>query len=266
VTEAIICGPSGDAPVLTSIRDVAGDSGGRVTLTWGKSSRDASSFAPAIKRYKIWRRKVDLQGASANLVLAAAETAAPLVASGSAEHGESGPIWELVGQVPATRACSYTFNAATYGDSASGNPGWVRFYVSANTGAPGGRFDSPVDSGYSVNNHLSMESEGGRDRQLPDGPDRQVTVTRLEVPEPNPGRDGFAIRFELATAGWAQVQVYDIVGRCIATLAEGPADAGRHITGWDTRTADGSRAAPGIYFVRLMTRSEALTAKVVLVR
>jgi C1A family cysteine protease len=266
VTEANICGPSGEAPVLTSIRDVAGDSGGHVTLTWGKSSRDAAGFAPAIQRYKVWRRTVQLQGAEASFMLAAAEMAAPPVGSRPSEQAESGPVWELVGQVPATRACSYTFNAATFGDSTSGNPAWVRFYVSAHTGEPGGRFDSPVDSGYSVNNHHSLDSEGGRDRPTPDGPDRQVTVTRLEAAEPNPGRDGFAIRFDLATTGWAQLQVYDIVGRCIATLVEGPADAGRHVARWDSRTADGSQAAPGINFVRLMTRSGALTAKVVLVR
>jgi hypothetical protein len=256
-----------DRPVLASIQDVPGDNGGHVRLTWKRSLYDSEGSSPLVKRYRVWRRVTE----PASLGLDAEDSdlagVIPPVDKRPYEHGEDGPVWEPVATVSATGQCSYTFDTQTTCDSSSGDPCWTKFYVSAHTGQVGQRFDSPVDSGYSVDNLLAEGSEGDRAQPVPPGPDDVVVATTcLGSPEPNPGAEGFVIRYDLAKSGWIELEVYDITGRSVVTLVDGHVDAGPHLARWDGRAADRSRVAPGIYFVRLMTLSEIHTAKLVLAR
>ncbi|MFN8587293.1 MAG: FlgD immunoglobulin-like domain containing protein [Candidatus Eisenbacteria bacterium] len=73
---------------------------------------------------------------------------------------------------------------------------------------------------------------------------------QLGVPRPNPAREGARIALELPRAGVAQVVIYDVLGRRVATLHEGALGAGRHEFAWSRRDAHGTRAAAGVYFVR----------------
>jgi len=261
------CGIVPEEPVLATISDVSGDDGGQVRLAWARSMYDAESATPQVKRYKVWRLRSpepgDLLGGSG----AYADYSPPATPKGPVLHGEAGSVWELVGVVGATGQCGYAFNAPTHCDSSGSDPCWTHFFVSAHTGTVGEHFDSPVDSGYSVNDLLAQGDRDETNDPIPYGPDQDaVVVTALATPEPNPAAGGFVIRYDLASADWHQVDVYDIAGRRVATLADGLADQGHYVARWDGRLPDGMPAAPGIYFVRLATASGCHTAKLVLVR
>jgi hypothetical protein len=182
-------------------------------------------------------------------------------ANGPREHSETGSVWEIVGTVGATGACTYTFDAPTVCD---GSGCMTQFYVSAHTGQAAGHYDSPADSGYSLDNALGG---GGEQGPVPAWPDNaRVESVRLLPPEPNPGGSRVVIGFVLPEADWVTLQVYDIVGRRVAVLVDGQIEAGSHEAAWDAAMADGQRAAPGVYFASLVTHSEVRTAKLLLVR
>jgi hypothetical protein len=73
---------------------------------------------------------------------------------------------------------------------------------------------------------------------------------RLASPSPNPFNSSTLIGFDLARDARASVQVFDVEGRLVATLAEGEFTAGPHSVVWNGTTGSGARAAAGIYFVR----------------
>jgi hypothetical protein len=195
-----------------------------------------------------------------------AEGVLPATLAGPYPHSENGPNWELAGTVRASAKCNYTLDVATPCDSGPSGACWTKFFVSAQTGVFGERYDSPVDSGYSVDN-LFERGAPDRTQPIPHDPDEDaVKVTRLVPPEPNPASGAFVIHYDIATADWVRLEVYDVSGRRMVMLADGLASRGHHAATWDASGPDGTRAAPGMYFVRLLTSREAQTAKLVLLR
>jgi hypothetical protein len=83
----------------------------------------------------------------------------------------------------------------------------------------------------------------------------------LEQNYPNPFALPTTIAFSLAEAGPVTVAVYDLLGRRVATLLDGPLPAGPHAVTWDG--ADGLQrpAPPGLYLYRL-TAGEHASARV----
>ena len=61
------------------------------------------------------------------------------------------------------------------------------------------------------------------------------------------------IQYELPTRGRVDVAVFDVLGRRVATLAQGDVEAGRRIVSWSGVVRGGRPAASGVYFVRLET-------------
>jgi hypothetical protein len=80
------------------------------------------------------------------------------------------------------------------------------------------------------------------------------TATRLYSPFPNPLRGASTLNFDLARAATMRLEVFDLSGRRIATLASGPFDAGAYSISWDGRRSDGSTAGAGLYFIRMSGR------------
>lgn len=70
----------------------------------------------------------------------------------------------------------------------------------------------------------------------------------LGAPTPNPGRGVISFAIEVPTAGDVDLRVFDVAGRLVATLTDGPLTAGRHMVRWNARAA---HVAGGIYFARL---------------
>ena len=78
---------------------------------------------------------------------------------------------------------------------------------------------------------------------------------------PNPFSGRTAIRFALEEAGDVRLAVYDVTGREVAALADGPAEAGQHAA---TFEADG--LAAGVYVWRLVADGHVETGRITLVR
>lgn len=85
-------------------------------------------------------------------------------------------------------------------------------------------------------------------------------VPGLSVAGANPGRGPLRLRVELPTAGPLALEILDVAGRRVATLADGGATAGAHEWVWD---AAASGAAPGVYVARLVTAGGATTRTLV---
>ena len=73
----------------------------------------------------------------------------------------------------------------------------------------------------------------------------------LLPPTPNPSRLETTIRFDLPSAGDVELGIYDVTGRQIAPLIDGPRDGGSGGSTWDGRDGDGYPVPAGFYLVRL---------------
>jgi hypothetical protein len=80
---------------------------------------------------------------------------------------------------------------------------------------------------------------------------------------PNPFGAATRIRIRTPNAGAARLELFDVAGRRVAILADRTLDAGEWDIEWDGRCGDGSRPAPGTYFLRLRGRGFAATGKIV---
>ena len=78
---------------------------------------------------------------------------------------------------------------------------------------------------------------------------------------PNPFNPATRLQFRIARHQPVRLIVYDLTGKEIATLLDGPVDPGTY-----TVTFDGSGLASGVYFCRLLSPPFAQTRKLVLIR
>ena len=78
---------------------------------------------------------------------------------------------------------------------------------------------------------------------------------------PNPFSSETSIDYTIPTEGHVQVQVFDILGREVATLVDEHQAAGRHSTRWDA-----SSAPSGLYLYRIFAGGRAASGRMVLVR
>ncbi len=88
----------------------------------------------------------------------------------------------------------------------------------------------------------------------------------LSPARPNPASGAQRFAFTLPAASPVQLAIYDVSGRRVATLCDGPRTAGTHAASWDGRDADGAAAAPGLYFARLRAAGGVASATVVRVK
>ncbi len=86
----------------------------------------------------------------------------------------------------------------------------------------------------------------------------------LSPAHPNPARGAVALEIELRQETRVTLRVHDVSGRVIATLADRTFGAGSSVVRWDGRTREGTRAAAGVYFVRLVAGGDIRTRRVVL--
>jgi hypothetical protein len=98
---------------------------------------------------------------------------------------------------------------------------------------------------------------------LPPSPG-SAAVLRLAQNRPNPCRGSTAIAFSAGDDGPARLTVFDVAGREVVRLFDGPAAPGGSTVTWDGRSSDGTAVPPGIYFYRLQTASGVRTRKLIL--
>lgn len=68
---------------------------------------------------------------------------------------------------------------------------------------------------------------------------------------PNPFSSDTVLRFSLPKEDHARLRIYDLSGRLVRVLLDGPADAGPNTAYWDGRGLSGDPVAGGIYFYKL---------------
>ena len=96
-----------------------------------------------------------------------------------------------------------------------------------------------------------------------DGPAAVGTLALAPV-QPNPAHGRGVLRFTLARAGDARLELLDAAGRRVRTLASGARAAGAYELVWDGRDGAGRNAPAGLYWARLTTPDGARTQRFVL--
>jgi hypothetical protein len=94
-----------------------------------------------------------------------------------------------------------------------------------------------------------------------DAPTAQPQALALEAAYPNPFRASATVGYRLTQPADVRLAVYDVLGRRVAVLAEGPAGAGEH-----RATFDAAGLASGVYLVVLEADGQRQSKKVLLLR
>jgi hypothetical protein len=154
--------PPTRAPDITSICDVGNDQGGKVRIKWNASYYDSLGSSKPVTAYSIWRRIDPLPLAMRNIALGEGPGDVMFLYP----PGE----WDYVTSVPACCEKTYATLVPTLADSTISNGMYYSaFFVRALTATPGVYFDSPVDSGYSVDNLAPAPPEGLHGAQIANG-------------------------------------------------------------------------------------------------
>lgn len=98
------------------------------------------------------------------------------------------------------------------------------------------------------------------------GPDLPYRQLRLAPNQPNPFNPATTITYELARDGRARLEVFDLAGKRVRTLVDGPVAAGAHTVVWDGRDDAGDAVASGTYLCRLGADGQATTGKMTLLK
>jgi parallel beta-helix repeat protein len=84
---------------------------------------------------------------------------------------------------------------------------------------------------------------------------------------PNPAKDQLAITFELRDAAPFSAEVFDLLGRHVATLQSmQQAEPGTHTIQWNLTDAKGARIPSGVYFLVLTVQNRVVRQKLMVVR
>ncbi len=140
-------------PVIESVQDVPNDQGGKIQLRWARSYLDTIPNTE-ITHYSVWRRLPPL--AEGMLYASDEQTEQPKITADFEGHAvrmlSDGYAWEWLENVPARYFETYALTVESLYDSLDSDPGWQYFMVSAQTETAYVYYDSPIDSGYSVDN------------------------------------------------------------------------------------------------------------------
>ncbi|MGA9115753.1 MAG: right-handed parallel beta-helix repeat-containing protein [Bacteroidota bacterium] len=92
----------------------------------------------------------------------------------------------------------------------------------------------------------------------PGSPTVCTTPMRLNLLQnyPNPFNSSTTISYQLPTGGHVTLEIFDVLGRKIATLVDDRREAGRYSVTWGGTSQTGSLMASGIYLARFSVTSE----------
>ena len=83
---------------------------------------------------------------------------------------------------------------------------------------------------------------------------------------PNPFNPNTTIAFGLKEQGHVSLRVYDAAGRLVVALIDESRPAGTYGAVWNGKAENGTTAASGVYFYRLITKEFEETKKMILLR
>ena len=96
--------------------------------------------------------------------------------------------------------------------------------------------------------------------------DGSPLVTALRSVRPNPTRAGSRIEYSLARDGRVLIEIFNVRGQRVRTLADRTEPAGARSLAWDGRDDDGVPVSSGVYLVRLTVGEYTDKRKVAIVR
>jgi hypothetical protein len=88
--------------------------------------------------------------------------------------------------------------------------------------------------------------------------------TKLGKPFPNPLKSEATIEYQLQKTSYVRMELYDILGRRVATLVSEEKTAGQHALQWSQ--SGSRRLASGVYFLRMRAGDFTATQKMTIVR
>jgi hypothetical protein len=127
-------------------------------------------------------------------------------------------------------------------------------YVAANTGWHGVVVVNEDGGTGSYHLRINQGVVGVNDPQAP-------VANALQGIAPNPARGPARFDFALREASRVSFQVLDVAGRVVSETPERSWQSGRWSMSWDGRARNGSRLAPGVYFVRMQVAGQPLALK-----
>lgn len=83
---------------------------------------------------------------------------------------------------------------------------------------------------------------------------------------PNPFNPATTISFDLPQAAQVRLEIFNILGRRVATLVDGEMPAGAHMVEWNSRNESGERVSSGVYFYRVIAGDDVLSKKMLLLK
>ena len=157
-----------------------------------------------------------------------------------------------VNSLAVNSATSITANITLASTAASG----ARAITVTNSGSGGG--SATLSSGFTVGTGTATSVE-----QVPSS--GSPATFALEQNYPNPFNPSTQIKYSLEKAVRVSLKIYNVLGNEVATLVDGPQEAGSHSITFSTNTG-ASNIATGVYFYRLQAGSFVSTKKLVLIK
>ena len=160
----------------------------------------------------------------------------------------------------------------TNGLSESFEHGLVKFHVRADSipyAVDNGELLQTMIDGDVATCYVKLHMESGAVTTVTLNPTTGVPdgiIALLKQNRPNPARTGTTIQFVLAYPSEVTLDVFDVAGRMVASLENGPMTPGPHESPWDLTDDAGNTVASGVYFYRLKAGDETLTRKLIVIR
>jgi hypothetical protein len=183
--------------------------------------------------------------------------------------GEDGQTWnlELAVSTEKTRAGdpeTVRLSLVEHGTAPSGYNLYV-FDLDRQMPLPvmAGAVEVPVESGQTAHLRVVAGSETFA-KSNSDGIPLEEIETKLGKPYPNPLESEATIEYQLQKTSYVRMELYDILGRRVATLVSEEKTAGQHTLQWSP--SGNRRLASGVYFLRMRAGDFTATQKMTIVR
>jgi hypothetical protein len=115
--------------------------------------------------------------------------------------------------------------------------------------------------------HVGNESDPGSPTTVT-GADTRGLPERFALYQniPNPFNPVTTVRFDITKRTTARLCIFDVKGRLVRVLVDGPVDPGRKQVTWDGRNGKGNPVTSGVYFYHLVTPEFSDARKMILIR
>lgn len=220
----------------------------------------AVGFADTDLTLEILNARLDVPkgGAASGSMITLAETGTLGLAieSGASIQNVRGRMTGIIAGPVSIPAVTGTLSFASTTNAASvyryTNQGWVML----DSWLQGGRISATVEEGgiYALGEGIGVFA--------PEIPAQLV----LGANAPNPFSAQTAISFGLPVSGTVRVNVFDMTGRLVTTIANEEMAAANHTIVWDGTDSNGLTVGAGVYFCRLETAGQVLTQKMLKVQ